>query len=512
MTPTLPFQLNGKNNCAEFSTLKDLVDFIHREIDQKTSITNTRIKFTADVVKAEKRQNGHVYITVSQETEENKKIELTVVVWKNFVQPMERTLAGFGLRSWQGLVNRKWEFQGTLHFYPDRVQFSFWADSIAPQGESDILKRRKLITEQLRREGLLMEVQHSLDELGPIGLIAIITSKSAQGYHDFLSNLLVPENYQPIVHLYESTMQGVNTAQDVINALDRIEAFCDTYQIKYDVIVIIRGGGGPSDLMYFDDYELAKRIAIMNEKIPVLTGIGHEKDYTIPDFVAWKRFPTPTAVAKEISNQIKNYLESLSRKHFEIKGLFERNFVSIQSYLENDEGKTIYSSLSRRLHELDASVVDLAKNLRKTFSLKSLESAFDTNFVARLSKSIENKISSLVRAQLEEFNYFRSQMDGRLQSTEMKILDLDGLKISLERAVLNLSEWLESKTGEFSQIGGPLSALIHGGALVLKNGELVRSIKEIREGEELRVHLIDGAMTTRVETILKNEVDARSRR
>jgi len=259
----------------EFPTLRDLVAFIQREVDQKTIITSTRIKFSADVVKAEKRQNGHVYITVSQETEDEKKIELTVVVWKNIVPAIEKVLVGFGLRSWQDLVNRKWEFQVTMRFYPERAQFSFQADTIAPQGESDILKRRKQITDQLRREGLLMEVQHSLEELQPITLIAVITSRSAQGYHDFLSNLLVPENYQPIVHLYESTMQGASTAQDVISALDKIEAFCNLYQIKYDVVVIIRGGGGPSDLMYFDDYELAKRIAKMNKFIPVLTGIGH---------------------------------------------------------------------------------------------------------------------------------------------------------------------------------------------------------------------------------------------
>jgi len=113
-------------------------------------------------------------------------------------------------------------------------------------------------------------------------------------------------------------MQGASTSQEVIRAFDRITTFCKKSGVKYDVIVLIRGGGGPSDLMYFDDYELAKHIAKTNAYIPVLTGIGHEKDETIPDCVAWRRFPTPTAVAKEISNQIKTYLENVNRWYSEI--------------------------------------------------------------------------------------------------------------------------------------------------------------------------------------------------
>lgn len=508
MGTTLPYPLNGKNLLMEFPTLRDLVAFIQREVEQKTIITSTRIKFSADVVKAEKRQNGHVYITVSQETEDEKKIELTIVVWKNIVPAIEKVLVGFGLRSWQDLVNRKWEFQGTLRFYPERAQFSFQADTIAPQGESDILKRRKQITDQLRREGLLMEVQHSLEELQPIALIAVITSRSAQGYHDFLSNLLVPENYQPIVHLYESTMQGASTAQDVISALDKIEAFCNLYQIKYDVVVIIRGGGGPSDLMYFDDYELAKRIATMNKFIPVLTGIGHEKDYTIPDFVAWKRFPTPTAVAKEISNQIKKYLEVLSWKHLEIKGKFEEKFIRMQTYLENSEGKEIYSTFSRRLQELNTSISDVARSIYRSFSLRALESSLDLNFVDKISKSIENKLSALSRSHYETLGYLKSYMENNFQTCKRKVNEYEQIKISMDKDILKISEDLDSKTDELLKVGGPLGALLYGGALVLKEGEILKSVKEVSKGEELKVHFVDGALLTRVESVLKHEVSS----
>jgi len=77
------------------------------------------------------------------------------------------------------------------------------------------------------------------------------------------------------------------------------------------IVVIIRGGGSKSDLMYFDDLELAYIIAKFNEKIPVVVGIGHEQDKTIPDYVSWKNYSTPTEVSRDIVNQINFYVDRI---------------------------------------------------------------------------------------------------------------------------------------------------------------------------------------------------------
>jgi len=131
-----------------FETLRDFVEYVHSKL-KETNILSQRYRFVADVVKV-KPYNGALYITVSQEGTDGKKFELTVIVWKHLLKGIMSYLYSFGVRDIYDLEHKKWEFQGRLSFYPDRFQFSFWADSIAPQGESDILKRRQRIREELR--------------------------------------------------------------------------------------------------------------------------------------------------------------------------------------------------------------------------------------------------------------------------------------------------------------------------------------------------------------------------
>ncbi len=100
---------------------------------------------------------------------------------------------------------------------------------------------------------------------------------------------------------------GVNTVPGIKYALGAILKS----KIDYDIVVIIRGGGSKSDLMYFDDLELAYIIAKFNEKIPVVVGIGHEQDKTIPDYVSWKNYSTPTEVSRDIVNQINFYVDRI---------------------------------------------------------------------------------------------------------------------------------------------------------------------------------------------------------
>jgi exodeoxyribonuclease VII large subunit len=140
--------------------------------------------------------------------------------------------------------------------------------------------------------------------------IAVISSKNAAGFTDFLNHLNGNHfGYSFYTALFDASMQGADTENTVVNALDRISEHIELF----DAVVIIRGGGAQTDLSWFDNYRIAYHITQF--PLPVLTGIGHDKDVTVTDLVAYQHLKTPTAVADFLINALSeadNYLIQLS--------------------------------------------------------------------------------------------------------------------------------------------------------------------------------------------------------
>ena len=170
--------------------------------------------------------------------------------------------------------------------------FSWIVDDIDPRFTlGDMARRRQEIIRQLKAEGVF-----DLNRELPLPLftqrIAVISSSTAAGYGDFCRQL--EENkrgFRFSVTLYESLMQGEGVERSIISALDKINAHID----DYDCVVIIRGGGATSDMSGFDSLLLAENVA--NFPLPVITGIGHDRDECILDMVSHMRVKTPTAAA-----------------------------------------------------------------------------------------------------------------------------------------------------------------------------------------------------------------------
>ena len=139
--------------------------------------------------------------------------------------------------------------------------------------------------------------------------IAIISSATAAGYGDFINQLAGnPQGYQVYHPLFPSLMQGNEAVDSLLSALDLVAEQAE--KLHLDAVVLIRGGGAQLDLDCFDDYQLALKIA--NFPLPVLTGIGHERDETIADLVAHTRLKTPTAVAEFILSSFREFEENLA--------------------------------------------------------------------------------------------------------------------------------------------------------------------------------------------------------
>ncbi|MBO4550521.1 MAG: exodeoxyribonuclease VII large subunit [Bacteroidaceae bacterium] len=154
----------------------------------------------------------------------------------------------------------------------------------------DLAKRRREILQQLEKDGILHDNQ-SLPLPRLLRRIEVVSSSTAAGYGDFCNQLEQNEyGFHFDVTLFPAVMQGEHVPESIISALETILS-----ERRFDLVVIIRGGGASSDLSDFDSYELAACIALY--PLPVLTGIGHERDETVLDFVAHMSVKTPTAAA-----------------------------------------------------------------------------------------------------------------------------------------------------------------------------------------------------------------------
>jgi len=164
----------------------------------------------------------------------------------------------------------------------------------------EIERKRLFIIKRLEEEGV-MDMNKELDFPSVPQRIAVISSETAAGFGDFQNQLQISP-FKFVIKLFSAAMQGEETENSVVEALENIFE----EEENFDLAVIIRGGGSKSDLAWFDSYKIAVNIAQF--PLPVLTGIGHERDRSISDLTAHIALNTPTAVAEFWSKKILNFI------------------------------------------------------------------------------------------------------------------------------------------------------------------------------------------------------------
>ena len=221
----------------------------------------------------------------------------------------------------------------------------------------DMARRRKEILEQLARDGVI-GLNRELEIPALPHRIAVISSATAAGWGDFRNQL---ENnlygFRFYVKLFPALMQGDDVERSVISALDAVAARRD----DFDIVVIIRGGGAVSELSCFDSYNLAYNIA--NFPLPVITGIGHERDDTVADVVAHTKVKTPTAAAEFIINMALDCAQ-------ELEGLTRRMSDAITGRMNAENVRL--ERLSQKLPSLFAVLRTRQEQILENYMMRSL--------------------------------------------------------------------------------------------------------------------------------------------
>ncbi|MDR1880821.1 MAG: exodeoxyribonuclease VII large subunit [Tannerellaceae bacterium] len=312
----------------------------------------------------------------------------------------------------------------------------------------DRLRKRMEIIRKLKEDGVFT-LNRELPFPTLPQRIAIITSPTAAGYEDFLDQLAGNASRYPFYpKLFPAVMQGEKTESSIIMALDRI----NRYTGLFDVVVIIRGGGATSDLNSFDSYPLAANCAQF--PLPIITGIGHERDDTILDLVAHTRMKTPTAVAEFLTGR----MDAVAGELAEIQGKI--TFLATTAVLKEKNGLQL---LSARLSPTIANHLE-----RNRSQLRYLAGRLPVITGSSLAKSgnalalLHNRLAQSVATRLTEGKNF----------------------IRL--------------TGQYIQMASPEYILKRGYSLTLKEGKIVKRAGMISSGDELTTRFSDGEVKSKV--------------
>lgn len=310
----------------------------------------------------------------------------------------------------------------------------------------DMLQRRREIIARLTAEGII-DLNRELEWPETPLRIAVISAGGAAGYGDFIHQLFSsPARLAFTVKLFPALMQGASAAPSIISALEAIAG----EEENWDGVVIIRGGGATSDLAAFDDYDLAANIAQF--PLPVIIGIGHERDVTVLDYVANMRVKTPTAAAEWLINRGEEALDRL-----------DHLATLIYTYASE-----LLSGSRQQLARIEA-------------TLPHLPQAALTRASSRLSRLGQTLAESALTRLRPNFS--------RLDILAERVANASAAGIERSRTLLD-------RMAEKIELLSPASTLARGYSITRVDGHAVTSASGLKQGTIITTTLADGSITS----------------
>lgn len=319
----------------------------------------------------------------------------------------------------------------------------------------DMERQRQEILNRLTQEGIIG--QNKTVPVPPVlQRIAIVSAAGAAGYGDFMKQL-TDNKYGVCFYpcLFQATMQGVKTVPTVLVALDKVEQ----NQHLFDCVVIIRGGGGTEELNSFDNYDLARRVATF--PLPVIVGIGHERDITVLDYVAGIRVKTPTAAAEHIILQAANALAHISDLSNQVVSI-ARDYIA--------RAKEQLSYYAGNLPIMAQRIIDT-----NTLRLQN----FIQNIPLHVQRRIEGENAQLARQK-------------------------DAIKNAVAQVKMKETMRLEA-LGDKIELLSPRKVMARGYTLTTCEGKIMTDAAQLEAGKLVTIHFRDGKVVAGTQSVIKDK-------
>ncbi|HEV8130791.1 MAG TPA: exodeoxyribonuclease VII large subunit [Acidobacteriota bacterium] len=355
--------------------------------------------------------------------------------------------------------------------YETRGDFQLIVDYMEPAGTGTLQYAFEQLKQKLLAEGLFDAARKR--PLPPFPRkLGVVTSPMGAAIQDIL-RILKRRNQQIHILIYPARVQGDGAAEEVAQGVMYLNTREDI-----DTIIVTRGGGPPEDLTAFNDEQLAR--VIVQSHIPVISAVGHEIDFTICDFVADLRAPTPSAAAEIVSatqDDLCRRIEDLLRRARQsLLLLIERK----RSALERLAANRAFASAERRIDFISQRLDEIS--FRMTGAWRG--------YLARKVNAFE-----MVDSQLRHIDLHKIVRDAAAK-----------LKAQLRSLEQSGTSFLSQKHQEMQTLAGnlhaysPLAVLQRGYAIVRKeNRQIVKSVRDVHIGEDVRVHLHQGELNCRIQ-------------
>ncbi len=425
---------------------------------------------TAEISEINENYAGHCYLELIEKQPDDKNIRsrARAIIWSSryrFLKSFFENAAGQPLRNGlKILVKVKIE-------YHELYGLSLIINDIDPAFTvGDMALKRQAIINQLMEEGVFNMNKELEFPLFP-QRIAIISSRNAAGYTDFM-NHIVKNGYGYVFYtaLFDSAMQGQETEKGIIGALDRISEKTGLF----DLVVIIRGGGSQTDLSWFDNYNMAYHITQF--PLPVITGIGHEKDLSVTDMVAHLSLKTPTAVADYIIDCVVQVEVRLNEMSMEIKDLSRAILQKNSNRIESAAMRLLPLTrmmISGTREKLSSMIIELMNNGKKYIYMAGMQQA-----------KLNSKLKMTSGAYLVNRAYTCNRLGNNLKNLTGNTLrhNRDKLK-TLDNSLSFLS---------------PEKVLSRGYTITSVNGKIVKKGEDLEKNDIIDTLFTDGNIQSRV--------------
>jgi exodeoxyribonuclease VII large subunit len=417
--------------------------------------------------------SGHLYLTLKDGDS-----QLRVVMFR-----AQARLLRFRPQNGMQVIAR-----GRVTLYEARGEMQMLAEFMEPMGAGALQVAFEQLKAKLAAEGLFSQERKKPLPLLP-RRIGVITSPRGAVIRDIL-NVLARRHQSLNVLIYPAQVQGASAAAEVSAGIRFFNSEIGNSQIEnsqtppsgfaVDVILIARGGGSVEDLAAFNDESLARAIAA--SKIPTISAVGHETDFTICDFVADLRAPTPSAAAEIVVRSQQELRESVGllrerlRRAMQYKLLYERQ--KLGSLEANRVFARMTDAIARRQQRLD----DLGFRLESLIRARLAESA----------RRVDLAVSRLGQHDLRrQLNLRRSELASRLQA----------LAAAMRQSLLRRSARLEQASAKLAALS-PVAILERGYSLIFDaQGALVKDTAQLAPGDPIQARLARGELRARVESL-----------
>ncbi|MEX0986559.1 MAG: exodeoxyribonuclease VII large subunit [Bacteroidales bacterium] len=418
----------------------------------------------AEILEMNLNRSGHCYMELIEKSESDNNIiaKSRATIWAfkfRMIRPYFEATTGSILQPGIKILLKAevtfHELYG-LSLNINDIDPSFTLGDMARQKQEVINRLKSSGVMEMNRELILSEVPQR---------IAVISSETAAGYGDFIDSLI--NNNFGIgfsVSLFQAIVQGDAAESSMISALEQVFE-SDT---AFDAVVLIRGGGSQSDLDCFNGFELAMNIAQF--PLPVLTGIGHERDVTIADMVAHQSLKTPTAVAEFLVDKVAGFLEKLDR-------IRERFSQAVRWILQ--EETMVLQQKASDLHYLVQQHLTEGKHGLEAYRA-----------------SVESSVKHIVRDQATTLNNHSDKLKYLWKGIfSQHRYDLKNFRERNRRSGTDLLQSSKEQLRNFErtlELVRPEKVLARGYSITWSEGKAVKSVRGMKKGTPLETLVSDG--------------------